>query len=348
METRIIAMNKKKDNHDGMVQAAQALAQGKLVVFPTETVYGLGANALDNEAVKKIFTAKGRPSDNPLIVHIARKEQLTALVSNIPAKAIILMEAFWPGPLTLVFEKSDKVSDSVTAGLSTVAVRMPDNPVALNLIDLAGVPVAAPSANISGKPSPTSAEHVMEDLMGKVDCIIDGGNCRVGLESTVLDLTCDPPAILRPGGITQEMIEKRIGKVQIDKAMGMEEDEKPRAPGMKYRHYAPEAEMLVVSGEASEVVAKIRQYIDECKKEGKKAGVLASYETCECYDAAKVLCPGSASRMEDLASRIYACLREFDEAKVDIIFAEGYPEVGIGRAIMNRLKKAAAGRIITV
>ncbi len=348
METRIIAMNKKKDRNDGMVEAAHALAQGKLVVFPTETVYGLGANALDNEAVKRIFTAKGRPSDNPLIVHISRKEQLTSLVSNIPAKAIILMEAFWPGPLTLVFEKSGKVADSVTAGLSTVAVRMPDNPIALHLIDLAGVPVAAPSANISGKPSPTSAEHVIEDLIGKVDYIIDGGSCRVGLESTVLDLTCDPPAILRPGGITQEMIEKRIGRIQMDKALELGEGEKPRAPGMKYRHYAPEAEMLVVSGDTSDVVAKIRQFIDEYRKEGKKTGVLASHETCSCYDADKVLCPGSSSRMEDLASKIYACLREFDEAKVDIIFAEGYPEVGIGRAIMNRLKKAAAGRIITV
>lgn len=348
METHVISIQQEKDKCAELQSAAQALANGKLVVFPTETVYGLGANALDDGAVSRIFEAKGRPSDNPLIVHIATKEQLAPLVSHIPAKAIILMEAFWPGPLTLVFKKSDQVPEAVTAGLSTVAVRMPDNAVALNLIHFSGVPVAAPSANTSGKPSPTLVEHVLTDLMGRVEYIIDGGPCRVGLESTVLDVTCDPPLILRPGGVTREMLERTIGKVDQDWHHELKEGDKPKSPGMKYRHYAPEADMFLVTGDEKRVIERISRLVAEAGARGQKTGVLACHERKDAYAADMVLCPGSSQCMEDLASGIYACLRQFDEAHVDIIFAEGFPEEGIGQAVMNRLKKAASGKILQV
>jgi len=343
IETRII----RADDEEGLSKAAQALKNGKLVAFPTETVYGLGANAYDPEAVKRIFEAKGRPGDNPLIVHISDKGQLKDIVLEVPENARKLMDKFWPGPLTLVLKKSDAVPDVVTAGLDTVAVRMPDNIVALRLIELSGVPVAAPSANLSGRPSPTSAMHVAKDLTGRIEYIIDGGSCSVGVESTVLDVTGDIPVILRPGGVTYEMIGEVCGKVDVYK-VGAKAAEKPRSPGMKYRHYSPEADVILVEGENARVVDEINKQVSLAHEKNLKVGVLASEENAGLYKADVVLPAGSAKRPEEIASRLFDCLRKFDDLKVDIIYSETFGEKGIGRAVMNRLKKASAGKIIKV
>lgn len=326
--------------------AAQALKAGELVAFPTETVYGLGANALDPNAVKKIYKAKGRPSDNPLIVHIAKVSQLDALVLEVPCKAKALINSFWPGPLTLVFKKSDLVPSIITAGLDTVAIRMPNNPIALKLIETAGIPIAAPSANISGSPSPTECAHVANDLNGRIEYIIDGGSCDVGVESTVLDITTEIPVILRPGGTTLEMLEKVVGKVETDTVLEVKGDTKPKSPGMKYRHYSPKADLILVYGEQDRVVTKINELADENKKNGLKTGVLASLENNEKYLADVVIVAGSIRNLEKIASGLYDSLRRFDETNVDIIYSEAFTEKEIGRAIMNRLKKASGGNEI--
>lgn len=348
METRIIKIDDPDFDPDMLVPAARALAGGRLVAFPTETVYGLGAKATDPDAVGKIFDAKGRPSDNPLIVHISRIEQIIPLVKTIPVKARELMDAFWPGPLTLILEKSDLIPLITTAGLPTVAIRMPDNKIALSLIEMTGYPVAAPSANLSGRPSPTDAGHVVQDLSGRVDFIIDGGSSTIGLESTVVDMTSDPPVILRPGGITLEMLEEEIGRVNVDKVIEKSGSAAPKSPGMKYRHYSPKAEMTIVSGRPDKVAGRINELIGEAAERGLRTGVLASKETRGRYEASVVLCPGSKERPEEIAAGIFSCLREFDDRGVDVIFSEAFPEKGIGLAIMNRLKKAAGGRIIYV
>lgn len=340
IKTRII----NADDEDGFNKAAAAIKNGKLVAFPTETVYGLGANAFDSRAVERIFEAKGRPNDNPLIVHISNIDYLNNLVIEIPSNAKKLIENFWPGPLTLVLKKSGMVPDIITAGLDTVAVRMPDNPVALKLIETSGVPVAAPSANLSGKPSPTSAMHVAKDLAGKIEYIIDGGICSVGVESTVLDVTGHIPIILRPGGITYEMIEEVLGKVDVDRPS--KNMEKPRSPGMKYRHYSPEADIILVEGEKSKVVAEINKLVSSAQEKKLKVGVLSSEENCRLYKADVVLSAGSVNMPEKIASNLYDCLRKFDDLKVDIIYSETFDENGIGSAIMNRLKKASAEKII--
>lgn len=326
--------------------AANALREGKLVAFPTETVYGLGANALNTKAVEKIYEAKGRPSDNPLIVHIAEVSKLNELVAEIPETADLLIKAFWPGPLTMVFKKSNLVPDIITAGLDTVAVRMPDNPVAQKLIREAGIPVAAPSANISGRPSPTTHRHVIEDLYGSIEYIIDGGPCQVGVESTVLDVTTDIPVILRPGGITLEMLEKVLGKVNTDSVLEIKGDMKPRSPGMKYRHYSPKAEMILISGQSDSVVKKINSLIKESSERGLRVGVLASLENAHKYNAEVVVNAGSVKHVDKIAAGLYDSLRTFDDKKVDIIYSEVFEEKGIGRAIMNRLKKASSGKVI--
>lgn len=328
--------------------AAKALREGKLVAFPTETVYGLGANALNTDAVKKIFEAKGRPSDNPLIVHISDVSKLNELVAEIPEAADLLIKAFWPGPLTMVFEKSTLVPGIITAGLETVAVRMPDSPIAQKLIRESGVPVAAPSANISGRPSPTTHRHVMEDLYGRIDYIIDGGPCQVGVESTVLDVTTDIPTILRPGGITLEMLEKVLGKVNTDSVLEITGDIKPRSPGMKYRHYSPKAEMVLISGQSDLVAKKINRLIKESSKQGLRVGVLTSLENAHNYNAEVVVNAGSVNHAEQIAAGLYDSIRTFDEKKVDIIYSETFEEKGIGRAIMNRLRKASSGKVIEV
>lgn len=323
-------------------EAAMWITDNEIVAFPTETVYGLGANAYSDIAVEKIFLAKGRPSDNPLIVHIANKSQLNHLVKMIPNVAEKLINQFWPGPLTLVLEKGDEVAKKVTAGLSTVAVRMPDHPVALALIEKAGVPVAAPSANTSGKPSPTTAAHVKEDLTGKIVGIVDGGPTGVGVESTVIDCTSKPPMILRPGGVTKEEIEAVIGDVDVDPALDQQSGQAPKSPGLKYKHYAPEAKVVLVSG-SQEFMQKL---IDIQRQQGKKVGVLTTDEKRNNLSATVVLSCGQRANLSTVARNLYEALREFNKYDLDIIYSEVFPETGVGKAIMNRLQKAAAGELI--
>lgn len=326
-----------------IVEAADLLKGGEVVAFPTETVYGLGANALSDAAVSKIFAAKGRPADNPLIVHISNAKQLELLTENIPESAILLMNEFWPGPLTLILKKKpNAVSSLVTAGLDTVAVRMPNHSVALSIINTAGVPVAAPSANKSGKPSPTSAGHVLDDLAGSIAGVIDGGPTGVGVESTVIDCTAEVPVILRPGGVSIEEIEKVIGNVEQDPAL-VRTEAAPRSPGMKYRHYAPAAPLFLAEGNQE----WIQGLIDQKRSAGLKVGVLAPSESASSYKADAVAVCGSREDLRSVAHSLYQALRYFDEKNLDLIYAEVYPVHGVGAAIMNRLEKAAAHRRIT-
>ncbi|MCX7842452.1 MAG: L-threonylcarbamoyladenylate synthase [Clostridia bacterium] len=352
MNTEIIKLDKDNIDYGKLKYAAEAIINGGLVAFPTETVYGLGANALDEKAVRGIFSAKGRPSDNPLIVHISEKSGLHELVREIPSDVYALMEHFWPGPLTIVLKKSEKVPSVVSAGLDTVAVRMPSHPVALELIKLAQVPVAAPSANSSGKPSPTCAEHVIEDLYGKVDMIIDAGEARVGLESTVLDMSAYPPVILRPGGVTPSQLKSVLGEVVIDPAVMAENDKThfaPRAPGMKYAHYSPKADVIIVEGKIKNVAAKILELARESKAAGGKPGIMATEQTMHLYGReAEVISMGDRDKPETIAASIFSILRRFDELGIQVIFAEGVENTGIGLAIMNRMRKAAANRVIKV
>jgi L-threonylcarbamoyladenylate synthase len=323
-------------------EAAQLLKSGEVVAFPTETVYGLGANAKDAKAVEKIFAAKGRPSDNPLIVHIAHPKQLEEMVSAIPDVAHTLIKHFWPGPLTLILPKKEGViSDPVTAGLPTVAVRMPAHPVALALIEASGLPLAAPSANISGRPSPTTAAHVFADLNGRIAGIVDGGETGIGVESTVLDCTTKVPTILRPGGVTKEALEKVIGNIAVDSAL-TDERQIPKSPGMKYTHYAPKSPMAIVQGSP----AFLQTLVNKQRTLGKKVGVLTTEENRFFYDADVVLACGSRHDLHTVASHLYDTLRKFDETDVDFIYSESFPTEGIGEAIMNRLKKAAGHQVI--
>lgn len=347
METKL----KKVDKQGSVVaQAAAVLREGGLVAFPTETVYGLGANALDAEAAVKIYAAKGRPSDNPLIVHIAEKSSVYELVKEVPQVGEKLMEAFWPGPLTIVFQKASCIPYTTTGGLDTVGIRFPDHPVALALIQEAGVPVAAPSANASGRPSPTRAEHVWTDMEGRIDWILDGGEVGIGVESTIIDVTGQVPMILRPGFITREMIAQVIGDVEVDPAVtapagaGLH----PKAPGMKYRHYAPKAPLVIVEGDTDDVVEKINVLTVEAVTSGKTCGIIATEETKDRYPAGLVKSLGYRSREDSIAHNLYAVLREFDEESVDMIYSEGFSDDHLGCAIMNRLRKAAGHQEIQV
>lgn len=334
-------MNKAVDNHTGMKEAAQLLQANEVVAFPTETVYGLGANAKSDEALKKIFIAKGRPSDNPLIIHIANQQQLNDMVEEVPEVAQALMEAFWPGPLTLVLKKKAGLSDVATAGLDTVAVRMPDHPIALALIQEANLPIAAPSANLSGKPSPTTAQHVEKDLAGRISGIVDGGETGVGVESTVVDCTEAIPVILRPGGVTKEDLQRVVGEVREDTALHNKEAA-PKSPGMKYTHYAPEAPFILVDGSPS----FLQSLVDEKKAAGKKVGVLTTEESIASYQADCVIPCGNRNDLSTIASGLYDALRAFDECDIDVIFGEVFPTSGIGEAIMNRLMKAAGHTVV--
>ena len=323
-------------------EAARLLAENELVAFPTETVYGLGANATQDEAVRKIFEAKGRPSDNPLIVHVSNQKQLEQFIEDIPEVARKLMDAFWPGPLTFVLNrKKGTLSSVATAGLDTVAVRMPNHPVALALIEASGLPIAAPSANLSGKPSPTSAKHVADDLTGRIAGIADGGVTGIGVESTVLDCTENIPVILRPGGITREELEGVAGKVREDAALHHENAE-PKSPGMKYTHYSPEAPFVLVEG----TPGFLQSLVDKERQAGKKVGVMATTETSGAYEADVVLACGQRSDLATVAANLYDALRQFDEKSVDIIFGEVFPRNGLGDAVMNRLMKAAGQQVI--
>ena len=323
-------------------RAGKILREGGLVAFPTETVYGLGANGLDAAAVSKIFLAKGRPSDNPLILHIADRDDLPALVREIPDWLVPLLDRFWPGPLTVVLPRAACVPDIVTAGLDTVAVRLPSSPMARALIRTAGVPVAAPSANLSGRPSPTAASAVMADMAGRIEMVLDGGVCEVGLESTVLDCTAEIPTILRPGGVTQEMLAACLGKVRTSGDERMETAAVPRAPGMKYRHYAPAAPLRLFSCDAIEGEAGLLQQLRAAQRSGQKVGAVVSPETAMLLpNDVEIAIHGSRKTPAAAAAGLYQALRWFDTHPVDVIFAEGMPEQGIGRALMNRLHKAA-------
>lgn len=347
MKTEIIKLDSRKPDIQGIRHAADVLREGGLVAFPTETVYGLGANALNTQAVKKIFEAKGRPADNPLIVHIADTSSVKPLVSVIPPFVCGLMDKFWPGPLTLIMDKSELVPPIITANLDTVAIRMPVHPVAMAMIRESGLPIAAPSANTSGKPSPTCAKHVIDDLAGKVDVIIDAGNADIGLESTVLDTTVQPPAILRPGGITYEQLSAELGEVFIDPSLLIKDiNVIPKAPGMKYKHYSPKADVIIVEGEPAAIAGKINELVSEQKQKGLKAGVLATEQTRNCYSGVEIISAGSRDNPESIAASLFGALREFDERKVDIIFAEAIDTTGIGLAVMNRMKKAAGYHIV--
>ncbi|KHF38356.1 L-threonylcarbamoyladenylate synthase [Halalkalibacter okhensis] len=328
-----------EENLQLIKEAALWITKGEVVAFPTETVYGLGANALDESAVKRIFEAKGRPSDNPLIVHISQIDQLDELVLEVPEVAKQLMEHFWPGPLTLIFKKKEAVAPSVTAGLDTVAVRMPDHPVARKLLDAAGVPVAAPSANLSGKPSPTTAMHVYHDLKGRIKGIVDGGQTGVGLESTVLDCQAAIPVLYRPGGVTKEDLEAVIGKVKVDPSL-LSDDQTPLSPGMKYTHYSPAGTLYLVRDQD-----KISELVTEAKRDGKRVGVLTTVEGKGRYEEADVvvLC-GSNKDLATVANGLYDSLRKFDEQEAEVIFSEVFSYEGLGIAIMNRLEKAAGGQ----
>lgn len=348
METKVYMLNRENPDMKVLEYAAGVIREGGTVVFPTETVYGLGANALDTLAAARIFEAKGRPQDNPLIIHVASLD-IEDYVLEIPEKARVLMEKFWPGPLTIILKKSRLIPDIITAGLDSVAVRMPSNNIARELIRLSKVPIAAPSANLSGRPSPTDVKHVIEDLMGKVDVILGGGRTNVGLESTVIDMT-GRPAILRPGGITFEELKAVLKDVYIDPAVMKKPDKnlKPKAPGMKYRHYAPKAKMWIVCGNIQHVVDKINLLSEESSLNGLKVGILATEQTYGSYKHGTVLSMGDRDRPETIAASIFDRLREFDSLGVDVIYAEGVGEENIGLAIMNRMKKAAGYNIMNV
>jgi len=349
MKTEYVDLREGKDIKEGVKKAAEIIKRGGLVAFPTETVYGLGANGLDENAVPKIYEAKGRPSDNPLILHISKLDEIEDIVKEIPKSALILAEEFWPGPLTMVFKKSERIPYRTTGGLESVAIRMPSNKIARELIKAAGVPIAAPSANSSGRPSPTKAAHVIYDLDGKIDMVIDGGEVDIGIESTIVDVTGEVPAILRPGFITEKMLSEAIGRVEIDevvKSLSPDKDLKPKAPGMKYRHYAPRGKMTIYKGSHSKVVERINEEIS--KLEGKKTGVLATDETKSYYRADIIISLGSREDGESIAHNLFDALRKFDDDDVEFIYSEGFDENKLGFAIMNRLHKSAGYNIINV
>ena len=349
MKTILGKLNGIVADRELLQQAAQIIKRGGLVAFPTETVYGLGADGFNEEAAKKIYAAKGRPSDNPLILHIAEEKQLEQIVKKIPEKAKKLMESFWPGPLTIILEKKENVPYTTTGGLDTVAIRMPNHLGALSFLKAVQTPIAAPSANTSGRPSPTKAEHVLEDMKGKIDMILDGGEVGIGIESTIIDMT-SVPMILRPGFITQEMLEEKIGDVFLDPALqnGLQEKERPKAPGMKYRHYAPKADLTIVEGELSRVIDQINRLTAQKVSEGKKVGIIATEETKKFYKHGIIKVIGTRKKEETIAKHLYSILREFDEDKIDVIFSEAFSEKAFGQAIMNRLIKAAGHHRITV
>lgn len=349
MNTQIYKIDSKAVDHQKMEEAAQLIRSGELVAFPTETVYGLGADALNPQASKKIYAAKGRPSDNPLIVHIAKFEDLEEIAKEVPQEAKKLADAFWPGPLTMIIYKNEKVPYETTGGMDTVAIRMPDHPAALELIRQSGCLIAAPSANTSGRPSPTLAEHVAEDLGGRIPMILDGGEVGIGIESTIIDLTEKIPMILRPGYITKEMLEAVIGTVRTDPGIiAADSTKKPKAPGMKYRHYAPKANLILIDGTKCAVVDKINELTDAMHSEGKKVGIIGTDETVASYRGDMVLSIGAREDEDAIARHLYKLLREFDEADVDVIYSESFATPRIGQAIMNRLLKAAGHQVLTV
>ena len=339
METKLL-----RETEQDIQEAAAILRAGGLVGIPTETVYGLGANGLDSSAVGKIFAAKGRPQDNPLILHVPDASWLARYCRGVPDSAYTLAARFWPGPLTMILPRKDVVPDAVTAGLDTVGIRCPNHPVTLAIIRAADVPVAAPSGNTSGRPSPTCAAHMVEDMTGKIDAIVDGGQCGVGVESTIIDLTCTPPRLLRPGGLPLEALEEVLGEVAVDAALlrPLGEGEKPKAPGMKYRHYAPKAPVTVVLGEPSATADYIAAHL------GEHTGVICFDEWAGRFAGHVVENIGSAARKDEQARRVFDALRAFDHTDVTEIYAQCPHEDGLGLAVANRLKKAAGFHVVEV
>lgn len=348
MNTIVTKINEDCKDNEAFETAGRIIKNGGLVAFPTETVYGLGGDALNPESSRKIYAAKGRPSDNPLIVHIADLESIYPIVREFPDNARLLAEKYWPGPLTMILSKSDLVPKETTGGLNTVAVRMPVNPIAMNFIRQAGGYIAAPSANTSGKPSPTCAKYVMEDMMGKIDMIIDGGDVEIGLESTIVDLTSPLPMILRPGYITREMLQETLGMIEVDKTiLSNTSKEHPKAPGMKYKHYAPQGELTIVMGEENDVITTINILSKMEQGNGEKVGIIATDETMSRYRGDSLKSVGSRHDEEEIARRLYTILREFDDEEVTLIYSESFSTGGMGQAIMNRLLKAAGHHVIT-
>lgn len=345
LQTELVKIDREQMSHHIMKRAGEILQNGGLVAFPTETVYGLGADALNEEAAQKIYAAKGRPSDNPLIVHIADMEALGRIAESIPKEAKTLAEAFWPGPLTMIFRKKECVPSGTTGGLSTVAVRMPSDEIARELIRQGGGYIAAPSANVSGRPSPTTAQHVYEDMKGRIPMILDGGPVRIGLESTIVDLTEGHPVILRPGYITLSMIRSITGEAEVDRGLIADNSTvRPKAPGMKYRHYAPRAELWIVEGPMERVVS----YINEKCSAFPGTGIICTEETREYYPDGVVKSIGSRKDERSIAGHLFAVLREFDGEHVERIYSESFDTQGLGQAIMNRLLKAAGHQKIDV
>ena len=347
MRAEVVAMDAEHLNMEAIQKAGKILKEGGLVAFPTETVYGLGGNALDPAASMKIYAAKGRPSDNPLIVHIADLKDLARITTEVPEGAQILAKKYWPGPLTMILPKADVVPKETTGGLDSVAVRFPSDRIAQELIKAAGGFVAAPSANTSGRPSPTMAEHVEEDLGDAIEMIIDGGQVGIGLESTIVDFTEDVPVVLRPGYISLEMLREVLGEVRMDKGLLITDSSvRPKAPGMKYRHYAPKADLSIVEGTQEEVIDCINRLTREAAAKGLKAGIIATDETRAQYASGLVLSIGSREEEETIAHHLYEVLRDFDEADVNVIYSEAFYTPRMGQAIMNRLLKAAGHKII--
>ena len=349
METKIQKIDPENFENEELKEACDILKANGLVAFPTETVYGLGGDALHPEASAKIYAAKGRPSDNPLIVHVADMESVYDIAKEVTDTAKKLADAFWPGPMTMIFRKKDKVPYSTTGGLDTVAIRMPVHPIAMELIRQSGVYIAAPSANTSGRPSPTKADHVIEDLSGRIDMIIDGGSVGIGLESTIVDVSGEVPVILRPGYITKSMLEGVVGEVRIDPAIVgkvMKKNIVAKAPGMKYRHYAPKGNMAIVEGDTDSVIKKINELVQDKKEHGFRAAVIATEETKDRYECDIVRSIGSRKCEGSIAAGLYDILREMDHLGAEYIYAESFEEDKLGGAIMNRMVKAAAYNFI--
>lgn len=346
MKAVVYKMSREDPDLEALRAAGEVLKNGGLAAFPTETVYGLGGDALNPEASKKIYAAKGRPSDNPLIVHIADMKDLGTIAEKIPPQAQRMAEIYWPGPLTMIFPKTEAVPMETTGGLETVAVRFPSDPIAQGLIRASGGFVAAPSANTSGRPSPTTAQHVEDDLGETIDVIIDGGPVGIGLESTIIDFSVEPPVILRPGYISQKMAAKIVPDIRMDPGLLLEADVRPKAPGMKYRHYAPKAELTVVEGPVDEMKNRIIRLSHDSILQGRKTGIIASTETYGCYPEGIVKCIGSRADEEEIARNLYGVLRSFDDEGCEVIWSEAFDTPGIGQAIMNRLLKAAGHKVI--
>ena len=349
METKVFVARDNYIKDEELKEASAVIRSGGLVAFPTETVYGLGGDATNPEASRKIYAAKGRPSDNPLIVHIADFSQLRNIVAEVPQEAEKLAEAFWPGPLTMILRKNDVIPYETTGGLDTVAIRMPSHPVARAFLQDSGCMIAAPSANTSARPSPTTAQHVWGDLHGKIEILLDGGPVGIGIESTIVDLSEERPMILRPGFITQEMLSAVLGDVGMDPGLASENSKQPpKAPGMRYRHYAPKADLTLVEGTMEEVISKINALTREAQAMGKSVGVLATEENKDRYVADHVIVIGQRQDEAEIARHLFDVLRQFDDLQVDLIYSESFVAAGVGQAIMNRLLKAAGHKRIFV